>query len=251
MPRRGGEKRKADEDPAGELERARREETDQEIPIPESTPMEVTSAPTQGMNSTDSGSTLKRPLEDTAEERERHRARLEALCALCHGRLDEAPDVDLQSLIAAANSDPYSSESASWLEAETAGSEWLQPWWTQESKPDVESELGASRVNEAKRKEIESFQERGVYEVVDRREAGSNPHAIKLSTKWVITNKGTKAQPIAKARLVAREFVSDRIDRDTLFAGTPGLSSMKLLLSRAATRLVHRVARARSPQQRS
>ena len=56
-----------------------------------------------------------------------------------------------------------------------------------------------------------------------------------LSAKWVITNKGTVECPKPKARFVALEFVSDAIDRETLFSGTPGLSIGRSLIWRAAT----------------
>ena len=55
------------------------------------------------------------------------------------------------------------------------------------------------------------------------------------SIKWVITNKGTEERPIAKARLVAREFnTADK--RGELFAGTPGLMAMRTVISRAMTK---------------
>ena len=72
-------------------------------------------------------------------------------------------------------------------------------------------------------------------EVVDRSEAELNQESVMLSAKWVITNKGTVECPKPKVRLVAREFASDAIDRDTLFSGTPGLSIARSLISRAAT----------------
>lgn len=59
--------------------------------------------------------------------------------------------------------------------------------------------------------------------------------AVQVSTKSVITNKGDEKNPKVKARFVAREFVSDAIDRDCLFASTFGLCAKRLMLSRAAT----------------
>ena len=56
-----------------------------------------------------------------------------------------------------------------------------------------------------------------------------------ISIKWVITNKGTEEHPIAKARLVAREFnTGDK--RGELFARTPGLMAMRTVISRAMTK---------------
>ena len=56
-----------------------------------------------------------------------------------------------------------------------------------------------------------------------------------LSVKWVLTNKGTPKAPVPKARLVAREFASNALDRDTLFSGTKGLANARSLISKAAT----------------
>ena len=47
--------------------------------------------------------------------------------------------------------------------------------------------------------------------------------------------QGIGGVPQPKACLVAREFVSDAIDRDTLFSSTPGLPIARSLLSRSAT----------------
>ena len=60
------------------------------------------------------------------------------------------------------------------------------------------------------------------------------PGATILSTKWVVTNKGTPKAPVPKGRLVAREFVST-LDRDALFSGTPDLAIARGLISKAAT----------------
>ena len=56
-----------------------------------------------------------------------------------------------------------------------------------------------------------------------------------MSIKWVITNKGTGEHPIAKARLVEREFNTGG-KRGELFAGTPGLMAMRTVISRAMTK---------------
>ena len=56
-----------------------------------------------------------------------------------------------------------------------------------------------------------------------------------ISIKWVITNKGTEEHPIAKARLAAREFISED-KRGELFAGTPGLMARRTVFSRALTK---------------
>ena len=64
-----------------------------------------------------------------------------------------------------------------------------------------------------------------------------------ITIKWVITNKGTEEEvPIAKARLVAREFnTGDK--RGELFAGTPGLMAMRAVIQ-AMTKHVNGTRRA-------
>ena len=64
-----------------------------------------------------------------------------------------------------------------------------------------------------------------------------------ISIKWVIENKGTEEQQIAKARLVAREFnTGDK--RGELLAGTPRLMAMRAVISRAMTRCENGARRA-------
>ena len=48
-------------------------------------------------------------------------------------------------------------------------------------------------------------------------------------------HKGTEEHPIAKARLVAREFNTGD-ERGEMFAGTPGLMAMRTVISRAITK---------------
>ena len=58
-----------------------------------------------------------------------------------------------------------------------------------------------------------------------------------MTVRWVDTNKGT-FDYLIRSRLVARDFKGDDKDRDDLFAETPPLEAIRLLLSRAATRRV-------------
>ena len=48
-----------------------------------------------------------------------------------------------------------------------------------------------------------------VYEIVSEEELKRDPEAIKIGTKWVVTNKGTKTKPMIKAWLVGKEFDDD------------------------------------------
>ena len=90
--------------------------------------------------------------------------------------------------------------------------EWLSSWYP-------ETHMSQKLVIEAKRKEMERFKRMKVYRVVTRESMKRHEEGITISIKWVITNKGTEEQPIAKARLAAREFNTGDIRRE-LFAGT-------------------------------
>ena len=73
-----------------------------------------------------------------------------------------------------------------------------------------------------------------VYRDVTRESTKRDEEGKMISIKWVITNKGTEEYPIAKARLVAREFNTGE-KRGELFAGTPGLV-VRTVISRVMTR---------------
>ena len=89
-------------------------------------------------------------------------------------------------------------------------------------------------VQAAKEQELQRFKEMNVYEEMPRSRVAEYSEPVTVGARWVITNKGTKEKPVIKARLVAQEFAHDR--RADLYAGTPGLSTVKLLMSNFATR---------------
>ena len=85
----------------------------------------------------------------------------------------------------------------------------------------------------AMRLEIEYFRKMKVYTKVHRREAYGVTGKPPIKVRWVDVNKGSKEVPEIRSRLVAKEIkVNDRPD---LFAGTPPLEALKLLLSMAAS----------------
>ena len=92
----------------------------------------------------------------------------------------------------------------------------------------VPPELTKDQVMKAKKVELQTCAERGVFEVVDQGEVKLNPESVMPSVTWVITNMGSVECSKPKARLVAREFVSDAIDRDTVFSGTPSISRVAI-----------------------
>ena len=92
--------------------------------------------------------------------------------------------------------------------------------------------LSPKMVIEAKRKEMERIQQD---EGVSCCHKGVHGKGRRGEDDQHITNKGTEEHPIAKARLVAREFnTGDK--RGESFAGTPGLMAIRTMISRATTK---------------
>ncbi len=80
----------------------------------------------------------------------------------------------------------------------------------------------------ARKTEIEYFKEMGVYTKI-KRETWMRP----ISTKWIDTNKGDEACPNYRARLVGRELNLSK--QEGLFAATPPLESLRMILSICAS----------------
>ena len=80
----------------------------------------------------------------------------------------------------------------------------------------------------ARRLEIEYFRKMGVYSKV-RREKWMRT----ITTRWLDTNKGDEESPNYRARLVAREIKKDK--REDLFAATPPLESLRMVVSVCAS----------------
>ena len=85
----------------------------------------------------------------------------------------------------------------------------------------------------ARRSEIAFFRKRGVYVKVPRQKG-----MRVLSTRWLDVNKGDESSPEYRARLVGREIAREK--REDLFAATPPLESLKLIMARCASRQMHR-----------
>ena len=117
-------------------------------------------------------------------------------------------------------------------EEETEGGDpgYMFNHWSVCEEPKVSS-VDSLAVRKAKRAEMERFKKMKVYDVVRREEATRRWTSSTVGVRWVLTEKSYGM----KARLVAQEFASTRIDRDTLFAGTPSLGAMRLLVSRIAS----------------
>ena len=87
--------------------------------------------------------------------------------------------------------------------------------------------LDPEKVAEACKEEVAFMKGRGLWEVVPRPE-GITP----VSVRWVDV---LKADGATRSRLVARDFRGGDRHRDDLFAATPPLEAIRVLISRAAT----------------
>ena len=76
--------------------------------------------------------------------------------------------------------------------------------------------------------EMEFFRKKGVYSKVKRQ-----PWMNVITTKWIDQNKGDSLNPNYRARLVGREIAYDK--REHLFAATPPLESLRIIISRCAS----------------
>ena len=74
----------------------------------------------------------------------------------------------------------------------------------------------------AKKVEMQKFVERGVCKMVDLSEVKPNPESVMFWLNWSSRTRGSVECP-NRRHLIARQFVSDTIDRDILFSGTPRL----------------------------
>jgi len=89
-------------------------------------------------------------------------------------------------------------------------------------------------VRKARDDELRMFNEMKVKRYASQEEFWNDPFAKLIGTTWVDTNKGTKELPDVRSRLCAQEFAKDD-PRDDLFAATPPLLGVKLILSLGAS----------------
>ena len=92
--------------------------------------------------------------------------------------------------------------------------------------------LDPREVSKARLKELRYINDKSVYKKIPRSEAVSKGIRI-LKTKRIDINKGDLEHPNYRSRFVAMEFNTHRMNG--LFASTPPLEALKLLVSDAAT----------------
>ena len=105
-------------------------------------------------------------------------------------------------------------------------------------------ELNREAVNRAREEEIQFMQKIGVYVEVPTEECVSNTGAGPLSVRWIDTDKGKGMEELIRSRLVARDFKAKGCgDRPDLFAATPPLEALRMLLRMARMRRTRRSGR--------
>jgi hypothetical protein len=98
---------------------------------------------------------------------------------------------------------------------------------------DVSGEmLDPAKVQGARREEIQYVNDMKVWRKMSRREAIRRGYKI-IKVRWIDINKGDKQHPLYRSRLVGKEFNDGVIEG--LFASTPPLEALRLLVSDAAT----------------
>ena len=107
-----------------------------------------------------------------------------------------------------------------------------QPSWSWASDDVTGQDLDPEEVRLARQTEMNYVHKRGVWRKVPRSLAVRNGWKI-IATRWIDTNKGDKANPNYRSRLVAKEFNDGA--QEGLFAATPPLEALRLLVSDAAT----------------
>ena len=93
-------------------------------------------------------------------------------------------------------------------------------------------QLDAKLVKLARAEEVQYYRSMTVYTKVDRSMAFTKTGRAPIKVRWVDHNKGSDEEPMIRSRLVAKEIkVSDKPE---LFAATPPLEAVKMVISFAA-----------------
>ena len=93
-------------------------------------------------------------------------------------------------------------------------------------------DLDPDLMAKARMVELQFFDKMHVYDRVPRDHQRKHGGKI-IGTRWVDVNKGDSEKPDYRSRLVGQEFATHR--DDSLYASTPPLEAMRLVLSHAAT----------------
>ena len=94
--------------------------------------------------------------------------------------------------------------------------------------------LDLEQVKRARSDEITWVRQKGVYRKIPRSEALERGLKV-IRVRWIDINKGDDSQPVYRSRLVAMEFKNTDKSMEDLFAGTPPLEALRMLVSEVAT----------------
>ena len=88
-------------------------------------------------------------------------------------------------------------------------------------------------MQQARREEMEQVKRHGVYIKASVKECLGRTGKAPIGVKWVDVNKVDESHPEYRSRLVAKEIKTEK--REDLFAATPPLEAIKMLISAAMT----------------
>ena len=92
--------------------------------------------------------------------------------------------------------------------------------------------LDTALVKEARALEVEYITRMKVYDVVSRAEFKRNRRGKLIKGRWIDVNKGDSLKPDIRSRYVGKEFATG-VDA-SLYAGTPPLKALKLIIGEAS-----------------
>ena len=96
--------------------------------------------------------------------------------------------------------------------------------------------LDVGKVREARLEEVGYMIRKGIWKEVDIQECWDRTGREPVTVKWVDTDKGEDGHVAIRSRLVARDFrTKGEKDREDLFAATPPLELLRMMISRTAT----------------
>ena len=124
--------------------------------------------------------------------------------------------------------DQLKKDAEAWHDREGGqGVEWQKAW------DDVTGDmLDPRKVQDARREEIQYTESMNVWKKMTREEAKRRGWEI-IATRWIDVNKGDQDNPLYRSRLVGKEFNDG--GGEGLFASTPPLEALRMLVSDAAT----------------
>ena len=106
--------------------------------------------------------------------------------------------------------------------------------------------LDATLVRAARKKELEYFDGKDVWELRPISECRRLTGKAPVTVRWVDVNKGDDTNPNVRSRLVARQI--RQAGEDAIFAPTPPLEALRQIISLAATDMPGRPLHVRDPE---